>query len=151
MPPTYGSSVDRVRKMRSHDKRTLLEMLLRLHGDFRRRLKPLSVTVLQAGVILYLSRHTNAKLTKTAASLGVRPSTLTEVIQDLVVRRWVTNRPSPQDRRAVCLSLSRRGKVIARHITEQVRQVSTSDIDPTFPGPAQLHDDPGPLTGEGLP
>jgi DNA-binding MarR family transcriptional regulator len=133
-----------VQKMQSHDKPTLLEVVLRLHGEFRRRLEPLRVTVLQAGVILYLTRHTNAKLTETAAALRIRPPTLTEVIRDLVSRRWVTNRRSPRDRRAVCLRLSRRGQVIARSITGQVRQVSpvAPDIDPTIPGVTQLESEP---------
>jgi DNA-binding MarR family transcriptional regulator len=128
--------------MQRHDRATLLEMVLRLHGDFRRRLGPLHVTVLQAGVILYLTRHTNAKLTDTAAALRIRPPTLTEVIQDLVGRRWLTNRRSPQDQRAVCLRLTRRGQVVARSITGQVRLVGAlaPDIDPTIV--TQLQGDP---------
>jgi DNA-binding MarR family transcriptional regulator len=122
-----------VQKMQWHDKPTLLEVMLRLHGEFRRRLEPLRVTVLQAGVILYLTRHTDPKPTGAAAALRISPPTMTEVIRDLVGRRWVTNRRSTQDRRAVCLRLSRRGQVIAQSITGQVRQVSpvAPDIDPT--------------------
>ena len=130
--------------MQRHDKLTLLEVVLRLHGEFRRRLEPLRVTVLQAGVILYLTRHTDPKLTEAATALRISPPTMTEVIRDLVGRRWVTNRRSTQDRRAVCLRLSRRGQVIAHSITGQVRQVSpvAPDIDPTIPGVAQLESDP---------
>src|SRR4051794_13125724 len=129
-----------VQKMQKHDKPTLLEVVLRLHGEFRRRLAPLRVTVLQAGVILYLTRHTDPKLTEAAAALRISPPTMTEVIRDLVGRRWVTNRRSTQDRRAVCLRLRRRGQVIAQSIMGQVRQVGpvAPDIDPTIPGVAQL-------------
>ena len=113
----------------STEKPTLLELVLQLHGEFRRSLEPLRVTPLQAGVILYLGRHTNAKLTDAADSLGVRVPTLSEVVNDLVGKRWVTNRRSAEDRRAVCLSLSRRGEALARRIKDHVRHVK-SDLTP---------------------
>ena len=50
---------------------TLLELVLQLHGEFRRSLDPIRVTPLQAGVILYLQRHMDAKLTDAAAVLRV--------------------------------------------------------------------------------
>src|ERR1051325_770957 len=121
---TRPSSVDSLQKMPRHNNLMLLEVTLRLHGEFRRRFAPLRVTVLQAGVILYLCRHTNAKLTETADALRIKPSTLTEVIRDMVGRRWVTNRRSPQDRRAVCLRLRRRWQSCVRSVMEQVQKVS---------------------------
>ena len=93
-----------------HEKLTLLELVLRLQGEFRRSLEPIRVTPLQAGVMLYLRRHADAKLTDAAAALCVRLPTLSEVVKDLVRKRWVTKRRSVTDTRAVCLSLSRRGR-----------------------------------------
>ena len=72
------------------DKPTLLEVVLRVQGDFRRRLAPLQVTSLQAGVMLYLKRHPDAKMKDTAAGLDVRSPTLTDVIDALVRKRLVT-------------------------------------------------------------
>ena len=65
------------------DEPTLLEVVLRVQGDFRSRLAPIGVTPLQAGVILYLLRHSDAKLKDAAAALGVRSPTMAGVIQDL--------------------------------------------------------------------
>jgi hypothetical protein len=62
----------------SHEKLTLLELVLQLHGEFRRSLEPIRVTPLQAGVILYLHRHRDAKLMDAAAALHVRQATLSE-------------------------------------------------------------------------
>ena len=107
-----------------HEELTLLELVLQLHGEFRRSLEPIRVTPLQAGVILFLRRHANANLTDAAAALRVRLPTLSAVVKVLVRTRWVTKRRSVTDTRAVCLSLSRRGQVIARKIEAQVRQVS---------------------------
>jgi DNA-binding MarR family transcriptional regulator len=105
------------------EKLTLLEVVLRVQGEFRRSLEPIRVTPLQAGMLLYLQRHTDAKLTDAAAALCVRLPTLSVVVTDLVRKRWVTKRRSVTDTRAVCLSLSRRGLAITRKIENQVRHV----------------------------
>src|SRR5438093_11062316 len=86
---------------------TILELVLQLHGEFRRSLEPIRVTPLQAGVLLFLRRQADAKVMDAAAALRVRQPTLSEVGNDLVRKRWVTNRRSVEDRRTVCLSLSR--------------------------------------------
>jgi DNA-binding MarR family transcriptional regulator len=105
---------------------TLLELVLQLDGDFRRSLQPIGVTPLQAGVILFLRRHAEARVTDAAAALGVRFPTLSEVVKDLVRKRWVTKRRSVTDTRVVHLSLSRRGEALARHIEQRVRQVEVT-------------------------
>ena len=104
---------------------TLLELVLRLEGEFRRSLEPIRVTPLQAGVLLYLQRNMDARVTDAAAALRVRVPTLSGVVKDLVRKRWVTKRRSVKDDRVVCLSLSRRGAALAQRIEGQVRQVST--------------------------
>jgi len=81
------------------------------------------VTPLQAGVILFLRRHADATLTDAATALGVKPPTLSQVVTDLVGKRWVTKRRSVTDSRAICLSLSRRGEALAQKIEGQVREV----------------------------
>ena len=106
-----------------HEKLTLLEMVLRVQGEFRRSLEPIRVTPLQAGMMLYIGRHADAKLTNAADALCLRLPTLSDVVKDLVRKRWVTKRYSVEDRRAVCLRLSRRGQVITRKIEAQVRLV----------------------------
>jgi DNA-binding MarR family transcriptional regulator len=105
------------------EKLTLLELVLRVHGEIRRSLEPIRVTPLQAGVLLFLRRRADARVTDAAAILGVRLPTLSVVVTDLVRKRWVTKRRSVKDDRAVCLALSRRGQVLTRKIEEQVRQV----------------------------
>ena len=49
------------------EKLSLLELVLRVQGEFRRSLEPIRVTPLQAGVMLFLPRHADAKLTDAAA------------------------------------------------------------------------------------
>jgi len=107
----------------SHEELTLLELVLQLHGEFRRSLELICVPQLQAGVILYLQRHMDVKLTDAAAALCVREPTLREVVKDLVRKQWVTKRRSVTDTRALCLALSRRGEVLAQRIEGQVGRV----------------------------
>jgi len=108
---------------------TLLELVLQLHGEFRRSLEPIRVTPLQAGAILFLRRHADARVTDTAAALCLRLPTLSEVVKDLVRKRWVTKRRSVMDTRVVHLLLSRRGEALAQRIEGQVRHVK-SDLTP---------------------
>lgn len=75
----------------------LLELVRRLEGEFRRSLEPIRVTPLQARVLLYLYRHTDAGVTGAAASLGVRIPTLSVAVKDVMWKRWVINRRSEQD------------------------------------------------------
>ena len=109
-----------------HEELTLLELVLQLHGEFRRSLEPIRVTPLQAGVLLFLRRHADAKLTDAVDALGVRLSTLSTVVKDLVWKRWVTRHRSVKDDRVVCVSLSRRSKALALEIKKQVRRVNAT-------------------------
>lgn len=107
-----------------HENLTTLERVLQLHGQFRRSLEPLRVTPLQAGVLLFLRNHPEAKVTDAADALVVRVPTVSDVLNDLVRKRWVTKRYSVEDRRVVCVQLSRRGHALALQIEERVPQVN---------------------------
>jgi DNA-binding MarR family transcriptional regulator len=111
---------------KSHEELTLLELVLQLHGEFRRSLESIRVTPLQAGVLLFLRRHAEANMTNAAAALRVRQPTLTDVVKDLVRKRWVTKRRSVTDTRLVQLRLSRRGHALALQIEQRVHQVNVS-------------------------
>ncbi|HSV90817.1 MAG TPA: helix-turn-helix domain-containing protein, partial [Nitrospiraceae bacterium] len=88
-----------------HENLTILERVLQLHGQFRRSLESLRVTPLQAGVLLFLRSHPEAKVTDAADALVVRVPTVSEVLNDLVRKRWVTKCYSVEDRRVVCVRL----------------------------------------------
>ena len=103
-----------------------MERVLWLHGQFRRCLEPIGVTPLQAGVLPHLHRHTDANMTKTAAAFWIRLPTLTEVIDDLMRKRWVTRRHSTTDTRVVQLRLSTRGDALVFKIVHGMGQVVTT-------------------------
>jgi len=105
---------------------TLLEVVLQLHGGFRRGLESVRVTPLQAGVLLFLRRHAEANMTNVATALRVAPPTLSDVVKDLVRKQWSTKRRSVTDTRVVHLRLSRLGTGLSQHIQQQVRQVEAA-------------------------
>lgn len=104
-----------------HEHLTTLEHVLRLHGLFRQSREPLRVTPFQVAVLLFLHRYPRAKVTDAADALVVRVPTVSEVLNDLVRNRWVTKRYSVEDRRVVCVQLSRRGEALVRKIWDSCR------------------------------
>ena len=112
-----------------YDDLTTLEWVLQLHGQFRRSLEPLRVTPLQAGVLLFLRRHPEAKVTDAADALVLRVPTVSDVVKDLVRKRWVTKRYSVKDRRVVCVQLSRRGHALALQIEQRVPHVNATLVE----------------------
>ena len=62
-----------------YEELTLLELVLQLHGEFGRILEPIRLTPLQAGVLLFIRRHANARVTDAAAAFRLRLPTLSEV------------------------------------------------------------------------
>jgi len=111
-------------KIRRKTGPTRLELLLKLEGDFRKRLGPIRVTPSQAGVILFLRRHADANVTDAATALGVSQATLSRTVTTLVRKQWVAKRRSAKDVRVVALSLSRRGNALALQINQRVRSVN---------------------------
>ena len=103
--------------------------MLQLHGEFRRSLEPIRVTPLQAGVLLFLRRHPEAKVTDAADALVLRVPTVSDVVKDMVRKRWVTKRYSVKDRRVVCVQLSRRGHALALQIEQRVPHVNATLVE----------------------
>jgi len=120
-----------MRRVASNDQKALtpLEVVLQLHGEFRRSLESIRVTSLQAGVLLFLRRQAEAKIMDAAAALCVRPPTSTDVVKGLVRKRWVTKRRSVTDTRVVQLRLSRQGQAVTQKIEQRVCQLNVELID----------------------
>jgi DNA-binding MarR family transcriptional regulator len=109
-----------------HEDVTTLERVLQLHGQFRRNLEPLRVTPLQAAVLLFLLRHPESKISQIADALVLRVPTVSDVVKDLVRKRWVTKRYPVDDHRVVCVQLSRRGHALVLKIEARVPQVNAT-------------------------
>jgi DNA-binding MarR family transcriptional regulator len=102
---------------------TQLELVLHMHGAFRRSLEPIRVTPLQAGVLLFLRGHENTTVEDAALAFLIRSSTMSVVVTDLVHKGWVIKRRADDDGRAVCLRLSQQGERLAVRIMRHIRDV----------------------------
>ena len=109
-----------------YEELTLLELVLQLHGEFRRSLEPIRVTPLQAGALLFIRHHANARVTDAATAFRLRLPTLSEMVKALARKRWVTKRRSVKDDRVVVLSLCRWGDTLALKIEKRVHQVNAT-------------------------
>jgi DNA-binding MarR family transcriptional regulator len=65
-------------------------------------------------------------MTNAATALRVTPPTLSDVVNDLARKRWLTKRRSVTDSRVVHLRLSRLGHTLTRHIERRVRQMEAT-------------------------
>ena len=77
-----------------------------------KKLKPeaLALTVAQMRCLRVLSHEENCTMRDLSRHLGVRPSTATELVDALVRGGFVQRTPDPNDRRAVRLTLSAKGR-----------------------------------------
>jgi hypothetical protein len=103
-------------EQRDQDEPTLLGVVLRVEGDFRRQLALLCVMPLQADMMLYLQQQRVAQMKDAAAGVGVAGPTLSVAVRTLIRKRWVSEYRSADDRRAVCVSLTQRGEVLGGKI-----------------------------------
>jgi DNA-binding MarR family transcriptional regulator len=129
----------------THSNPTMLERVLRWHGEFRRGLEPIGVTPPQARVILYLYRHPDAKLQAAAGALGALSPTLAVVIHDLIRNRWATKRRALHDDRPLCLRLNRQSVMLTMKIEhqagiDQVANKESQEINANSVTPARQND-----------
>ena len=77
-----------------------------------KKLKPeaLALTLAQMRCLRVLSHEQNCTMRDLSQHLGVRPSTATELVDALVRGGFVQRTPDPNDRRAVRLNLSAKGR-----------------------------------------
>src|SRR5215204_1204947 len=105
-------------------KATVLERVLQLQGDFRTRLTPLSITPLQAGVLLYLQRCPGTGIIEIARDFNVQPPTMTPVVRALVGKKYIVRAEDPDNRRALPLVLSDRGQSLVKQILAKTRDIA---------------------------
>ena len=100
-----------------------LERSLQLQGEFRRRLLPLLLPPLQAGVFLFVQRCPDAHAIAVGEALGLRASTQTPTKYTLIRKGLVARTRPSDDHRLVALRLTPRGEKIVEKITERLRDM----------------------------
>ncbi|AEV84373.1 ywhA-like transcriptional regulator [Actinoplanes sp. SE50] len=75
------------------------------------------VTLPQHRALVLLAAHGPQRMADLAALLGVNSSTATRQCDRLQRHGLIRRKPSPQDRRAVCVSLTEAGQELVRQVT----------------------------------
>jgi DNA-binding MarR family transcriptional regulator len=87
-----------------------------LRHQTQRTLAPWDVTPSQARALGVLTRHGPMRLGALSEYLRIAPRSATEVVDALVEAHLVERRPDPNDRRAILVALTSRGKEVAAKI-----------------------------------
>jgi DNA-binding MarR family transcriptional regulator len=75
------------------------------------------VSLTQYRVLVLLDGHGPQAMGRLAASLGVKPSTVTRMCDVLVHKRLIRRRPAPDNRRTVCAELTAGGRRLVSQVT----------------------------------
>ncbi len=70
-------------------------------------------------VLHLVSRHEGIGIKELANSLGITSSAATQLVEGLVCKGLLHRQPSPEDRRALCLSLPEESRKKIETVTEQ--------------------------------
>jgi len=112
----------------------IFEMHRLIHGWVQPLLKAKGLSVSELGVFLLLSTQGSYRLTDLSRELGLPASTLTGIIDRLILREYVSRVRSEDDRRSVEISptpkLLETSKIINKAIRESLAEALTDIPDP---------------------
>jgi DNA-binding MarR family transcriptional regulator len=77
------------------------------------------VSLTQYRVLVLLDAHGPQAMGRLAASLGVKPSTVTRMCDMLVHKRLIRRQPVPDNRRTVCAELTAGGRKLVDQVTDR--------------------------------
>jgi DNA-binding MarR family transcriptional regulator len=86
------------------------------------------VTLPQYRALFVLSSRGPQTVGSLAESLSVHPSTATRLCDRLVAKRLVLRKPTPENRREVCVSLAARGRRLVDEVTARRREDITAIV-----------------------
>jgi DNA-binding MarR family transcriptional regulator len=83
----------------------------------------LGVSPAEGHLLSYLSSYAPCPVGEVLRVFGIRPSTMTSMLERLDRKGLLTRDPDPDDRRSVRITLTREGKVVAERIHRLVREL----------------------------
>jgi DNA-binding MarR family transcriptional regulator len=85
----------------------------------------LGVSPAEGHLLSYLRSYAPCPIAEIVRVFGIRPSTMTSLLQRLDERGLLTREPDPDDRRSVRIRLTREGMVVADRINRLVRDLES--------------------------
>jgi DNA-binding MarR family transcriptional regulator len=103
------------------DSRHLLDLLTTLlSSTFRqilwKRALELDLTYAQAHVLFHVARNPNTLMTDVARTFGITLPAVTQVVDRLVMKRFLERRDNPRDRRQVLLAVTAAGHALVQEL-----------------------------------
>ncbi len=103
-----------------------VEQLNRLMcGGHRTKLRKMNLNVHQVNTLLILNHSGALRMTEISSRLGSTQSHTTNVVQELVDKKYVKRKSDPNDRRVVICEITNDGKQAANRYLELVKQRAT--------------------------
>jgi DNA-binding MarR family transcriptional regulator len=91
-------------------------------SQFAERLKVLDLAPADAGILRMLRKSAGLSQQELAARLGIHPSRLVAILDNLEKRKLVERRPNPDDRRLYSLHLTKSGEEVLGRIGKVARE-----------------------------
>ena len=91
-------------------------------SQFAERLKVLDLAPADAGILRLLRVAAGLSQQELAARLGIHPSRLVAILDNLEKRKFVERRPNPDDRRLYSLQLTKSGEDVLGRIGKVARE-----------------------------
>lgn len=83
----------------------------------------LGVSPAEGHLLSYLSSYAPCPIGEILRVFGIRPSTMTSMLERLDQKGLLTREPDPEDRRSVRITLTREGTAVAERINRLVREL----------------------------
>ncbi len=83
----------------------------------------MGVSPAEGHLLSYLGAYAPCTIGEILRVFGIRPSTMTSMLERLAERRLVTREPDPGDRRSVRVKLTREGRSVAERINRLIRDL----------------------------
>ena len=83
----------------------------------------LGVSPAEGHLLSYLRTYAPCPIVEIVRVFGIRPSTMTSILERLAERDLILRAPDPDDRRSVRVSLTREGRAVAERIHRMIRDL----------------------------
>jgi DNA-binding MarR family transcriptional regulator len=83
----------------------------------------LGVSPVEGHLLSYMRTYAPCPIVDVLRVFGIRPSTMTSMLERLAERGLILREPDPDDRRSVLISLTREGKTVAERIERMLRDL----------------------------
>jgi len=110
------------------------KMIKALRWTVPRRLMGVNLSFFQGLVLLALREgRRGLKMSQIGDETGIKPTTLTQVVDSLEKNRFVERRRTPKDRRVCLVHLTRKGRRLLKQIEQHRRKLITQVIESLDP------------------